>query len=144
MQPGTAVIVLMLLCICNCSPVPSRLGQVIEVAGGISEFVNNIRSAFGKSGEFAMQNGFDYSNVYNSLLQYSVMNAYQERQNHDLLRTQLEETTFLREDISTFNSTQLIISSIFRALLTILGIVSVILQIIQACRRTPRDQEYNN
>jgi len=78
--------------------------QALELAGGIREFINGVRSAFGRAGEFAQQNCFDYSNVYNSLLQYTVMNTYLERQNSELIRTQLEETALLREQTMTVTS----------------------------------------
>jgi len=65
--------------------------QALGLAGGIGEFINGVRSAFVRAGEFTQQNGFDHSNVYNSLLQYTEMNTYLERQNSELIRTQLEE-----------------------------------------------------
>jgi hypothetical protein len=108
------------------------------VVGGIGEFINGIRSNFGRAGEFAIQNGFEYNNVYNSLLQYSVINAYMEKQNHELLQTQLTETELLREETNSANLRDTVTSCIFLSLLVIIGIGNLIVLIVQTCSRRQR------
>ena len=66
-----------------------QLTGVLQAAGGIAEFINLIRNRFGKSGDFTNQHGFDYGQVYNSKLQYAIIQAYQQKQTNDLLHNQL-------------------------------------------------------
>jgi len=114
---------------------------IIQTVGGIGEFINGIRSAFGRSGEFAAQNGFDYNNVYNSLLQYTVANAYMEKQNHGLLLTQIEETAAFREEANSYNFRGLLIQTTFLALWLLTALVNLIMNIIRACR--PRTRRFD-
>lgn len=53
--------------------------------GGLSSFVQTIRSTYWKEGDFASKNGFDYDHVYNGVLQYQVINAYLNNNNAELL-----------------------------------------------------------
>jgi len=77
---------------------------ILQTIGGLREFVNTVRSHFGKAADFSNQNGFDYSNVYNSLLQYFVMNAYVEKANYQLLVEQKEQTAAFREETVTYQT----------------------------------------
>lgn len=104
------------------------MGQVIGAAGGIGDFVNAIRARFGRAGEFVNMHGFDYGQVYNSLLQYAVMNAYQERQNHDLLAT-------FRDESNEMGSKSLIVGCVFLSILTIAVLANFITNITAACRQ---------
>lgn len=88
----------------NARPQMQLLTPLMESVGGIggiSEFVNSIRSMFGRAGEFANRNGSQYSEVYNALLQYSVLHAYMEKKNHRLLVTQTEETKDMNSTLYT-------------------------------------------
>jgi len=142
MSPTTFILVTVLTG--SAAGMPMR--QAVELAGGIGEFINGVRSAFGRADEFAQQNGFDYSNVYNSLLQHTVMNTYLERQNSELIRTQLEETALLREQNSDGDFKQLLVQCIFLSLLTLCGIASIVIQLTQAHSRrrsrNDRDRDY--
>jgi hypothetical protein len=108
------------------------------VVGGIGEFVNGIRATFGRSGDFAAQNGFEYGNVYNSLLQYSVINAYMERQNNELLQTQLGATELLVEETAASNFRGTVISIVFLSLLVLISISNLVVLIIQTGSRRHR------
>lgn len=44
---------------------------------GVSNFISNVRSFFGKAGEFASRNGFDYGHVYNAILEYNILQTYE-------------------------------------------------------------------
>jgi hypothetical protein len=113
--------------------------QAVELVGGIGEFINGVQSSFGRAGEFANQNGFDYGNVYNSLLQYSVMNAYMERENNQLLQTQLAETSMLREDSAAYAFRETLITSILQSLIFLVGVGILVVQLVSSCsqRRRP-------
>jgi hypothetical protein len=113
------------------SPLPVR--QALEVVGRIGELVNGIRATFGRSWDFAAQNGFEYGNY--SLLQYSVMNAYMERQNNELLQTQLGATELLVEETDTSNFRGTVISIVFLYLLVLISIRNLVVLIIQTCSR---------
>ncbi len=74
------------------STAPLAIAEVAGIAknvatgiGGLSGFVQTIRSAYGKEGDFASKNGFDYDHVYNGVLQYQVINAYLNKNNAELL-----------------------------------------------------------
>lgn len=74
------------------STAPLAIAEVAGIAknvatgiGGLSSFVQTIRSAYGKEGDFASKNGFDYDHVYNGVLQYQVINAYLNKNNAELL-----------------------------------------------------------
>jgi hypothetical protein len=114
--------------------------QAMELAGGIGEFINGIRSTFGKAGEFANQNGFDYGNVYNSLLQYSVMNAYMEKENHHLLKTQLAETSMLREDSAAYAFRETLITCILQSLIFLVGVGILVVQLVSSCSQRRRTE----
>jgi hypothetical protein len=103
------------------------------VVGGVLEFVNGICATFGRSGKFANQNGFEYGNVYNRLLQYSVMNAYMERQYNELLQTQLRATELLVEEPAASNFRGTVISIVFLSLLVPISISNLVVLIIQTC-----------
>lgn len=76
--------------------------------GGLSNFVQSIRSAYGKEGEFASKNGFDYDHVYNGMLQYQVVNAYLNKHNTELL-TLMKDNQHWSTEILLFGGAILII-----------------------------------
>jgi hypothetical protein len=107
------------------------LNQAIEVAGGIGDFINLIRSHLGRSSDFVTQHGFEYSNVYNSLLQYSVMNAFLQKRQNEIATAHLQHE---KEEMESTH-TNFIIGIIFLSLLSLLMMGNLITHIIDACRR---------
>ncbi|OXA53592.1 hypothetical protein Fcan01_11591 [Folsomia candida] len=112
-----------------------QLANVIKGGLGVSDFVSHVRNTIGKAGEFTNKNGFEYNNVYNSILQYSILNAYLERENHKLLTQQSEHQAQAHDSMEKFNITQ----TIFLLALLLTAIISATIGIMQI-RRLPRPQ----
>lgn len=81
-------------------------GTAMKWAGGFSgvrDFITGVRAAFGRSGEFADRNGFDYSHIHNSNLQYNVVQAYVAWQSNKFLEHIADLTENVRgEDSKIF------------------------------------------
>lgn len=112
---------------------PLGVAELVSSVGGIGEFVSRIRSLFGKAGDFATRNNFEYGQIYNALLQYSVLNAYIERENHQLLVEQASHQDAFHE----MQQTHALIQNITLISLLIISLVSLYFGIIQARRLRP-------
>lgn len=111
----------------HCFPY-GQLANVIKGGLGVSDFISHVRNTVGQAPDFTTKNGFDYSNVYNSILQYSVLNAYLERENHKLLTQQGEHQVQVHNSIEKFNITQticLIALLLFTLILVSIGVIQV-------------------
>jgi hypothetical protein len=117
------------------------LGQVARAAiqggVGLSDFISHVRNLLGKAGDFADKNGFNYNNVYNSLLQYSVLNTYLERENHGLLVQQHDLQVASSESSYKFNLIQTISLFFLLALATVSMITGILHANRMARRRRP-------
>lgn len=148
----TVVLVVVLVAMggSSCASIPlGRLGGIVQAVGGLGEFISSVRSQLGRSGEFATQHGFDYGNVYNSLLQYKVMHTFIAKENHRLLQAQHEETLALRDTINHSQFTQTVTTGVLLAIVAVLGLCSLITNLVSTCGRSqyraiPRTRNHNH
>lgn len=123
----------------NAFPYGQLAKRILNGGVGVSDFISHIRNTVGKGGDFANKNGFEYSNVYNNILQYSVLNAYLERENHHLLTTQSKNQAEFHESEVKFNIA--LVTGIFGIL--VVSLAAIPIAIIQTRRMPRRDSRRN-
>ncbi len=86
-------------------PMVPAAGTVLNMAGGFSgirDFITGVRAVFGKGGDFAERNGFEYGNIYNSLLQYNVLQAFETSESNKMLKQITEKIAAVDGDEKVF------------------------------------------
>lgn len=97
------------------APIPMVPMGAMSVRGaisglsGLSDFVTGIKSVIGKPGEFADMNQFDYNHIYNAILQYSVVQAYQQAETNKLLNQQSTYNEKVYNELGKIFITQIVL-----------------------------------
>lgn len=124
------VIVAMRLMLSEAAPAPAiplsavAMGNTaLSGVAGISDFVSKIRSMVGRSGEFVDRNHFEYGQVYNAILQYSVIQAFEQGETNKLLVKNTEEMEKFHQEMAKSFYAQLSIGALLLvgAILTMRG-----------------------
>jgi hypothetical protein len=105
----------------------SKIGKLIpgmESVTGLFDFINGVRSSFGKAKDFVHQNGFTPSEVQGASLQYGVVRAFE--------LEAIEKTLVLQREDNKFYG-----NFILASLSVILGVlvVTTTISLIMICKR---------
>lgn len=124
----------------NCAPaipVANALAVARNSVGmmaNMRDFVTGIRAAFGRAEEFVHSNGFNYKDVYNSQLQYDVIQAFEAAKTNQQLGSLIERISEIQGE-----GNKIFYSVLATALILIINIILAVI----AGRSNRNDQNIN-